>query len=159
MSILKQIKNQEELQPISREESKHFSEGRSEGAPYLFYNKEEFCDLMGHAVTYYETGVLLTLKDINKDYPDISRSFEFYNNNKEQVLKIHNRNKYIFNQETRTGRYLRPIKDIEVKVFKDYLYVKETMLETQEVEEYFIDVHTCERLYYLTDKQQFSLDI
>ena len=157
MSLYQKLKGFKELEPIEEKDALHFQSGRSEGAPYLFYDFEEFCDLMGHGVTFYPNGVLLYIKDKNKDY-ETSRSFVFYNNDKLEVLKAHNRRSQ-YNPETRSTKYLPPIKDIEVKVYKDYIYIKETVFETNEIQERIIDVHTGEKLNDFVDGQQVSMDL
>ena len=50
----------------------------------MFFQGEEHADLMGHEVTFYTNGVLLTLKDKHKTYPDLEKSFIFYNNKGEK---------------------------------------------------------------------------
>ncbi len=143
MSLLEELEQIEELkeaEPIAESESKCFKVGRSEGAPYLFHDFEEYCDLMGHGVVFYSTGVLMYMKDKNKDF-ETSRSYVFHNNEKMEVLKAHNRRSQ-FNPETRTSKYLPPIKDIEVKVFEDYVYSRETMFETNEIKETLIEIAT-----------------
>ena len=157
MSLYRNLKGYEELQPIDESESKYFKTGRSEGAPYLFHDFEEFCDLMGHGVVFYPNGVLLYMKDQNKDY-ETSRSFVFYNNNKLEVFKSHNRRSH-FNPETRTSTYLPPLKDIEVKVYADFIYAKETSFETNNVKEYLISVHTGEKIDDLIDGEQLSFNL
>lgn len=157
MSLSKNLEGFKELKPIEESESKYFKTGRSEGAPYLFHDFEEFCDLMGHGVIFYPNGVLLYIKDQNKDF-ETSRSFVFYNNNKQEVFKSHNRRSQ-FNPETRSSTYLPPLKDIKVKIYKDFIYTKETVFETNQVVEYLIDVHTGQKIDDLIDGEQLSFNL
>lgn len=156
MELHKKLKGAKELKPIEEKCSKHFKSGRSEGAPYLFYKDEEFCDLMGHEIVFYPNGVLLQLKDRYKDHPT-SKSYVFYNNNKVRIVKSHNR-RPSFNLETRTNTYLPPLVDIEIKVYENYIYLKETNLETKEVTEEIFSVHTGEKLNNLAESEQLSIN-
>ena len=156
MELHKKLKGLKELQPIEESESRHFKSGRSEGAPYLFYKDEEFCDLMGHEIVFYPNGVLLKLKDMYKDHPT-SKSFVFYNNNKIRVVKSHNR-RPSYNFETRSNKYLPPVVDIEIKVYENYIYLKETNFETKQVEEQIFSVHTGEKLNDLAKSEQMSIE-
>ena len=119
MVLIVDNKEFHEIEPITEKESLHYECKRSEGAPYLFYDFEECCDLMGHGVVFYPNGVLMFIKDENKDYTT-SRSFVFYNNDMVDVFKAHNR-RSLYNKETRTNEYLPPLKNIEVKVFEKYI--------------------------------------
>lgn len=157
MSYYKSLIEDSESTPITEKESEHFKEGRSEGAPYLFYDYEEFCDLMGHKITYYPTGVLLSLKD-NCKFFETSKSFVFYNNDKKTVLDIHNLN-YKYNALSRTRDYAEPTKDIDVKVYEDYLLVTETDFANQTTVEYLVDVHTGEKITDLIDGEQLSFNL
>lgn len=157
MSLYKKLRGLKELDPIDEKQSKHFKNGRSEGAPFLFYNDEEFCDCMGHELVFYPNGVLMRIKDKLKDF-ETSRSFVFYNNNKLKVLKAHNR-RSSYNLAMRMSDYLPPLKDIEVKIYENYIYVKETNFETKEVEEQIISVHTGEKLNNLAESEQLSIDL
>lgn len=157
MELLKKLKGLKELEPSVEQKSRYFEFGRSEGAPYLFYKGEEFCDLMGHEIIYYPNGVLLRLKDNCKDF-ETSKSFVFYNNNKLRVAKAHNRIS-VFDFKARMSTYRPPEKDIEVKVYQDYIYVRETNFKTKEVEEQIISVHTGEKLNNIIESNQLSIDL
>lgn len=111
-----------------------YSVGRDkEGAPYLFYNMEEFEDLMGHEVKFYSNGVLLSLKDKFKTSED-EQSFIFYNNNKQRVLNITNSK----NLDSKA-----PNVDYQVVVHRGFVEVTETNRETKEKETYFQSIKTC----------------
>lgn len=155
MSDFKPLNVSAELSQITEKENKFFQSGKSEGAPYLFYKFEEFEDLMGHDICFYENGVLLVLKDSVKDYTE-SRSFVFFNNDGKRVFKAHNRRPV---QTSEGYKYLRPEEDIQVKVYKDFIRVTKIDLKTKEKSEDYYDVLTGEVLQTFNEGEQLSIDI
>jgi len=149
--------NHVELKPMLEEENKFFQQGRSEGAPYLFYKYEELCDLMGHKIIYYPNGVLLALRNEFRDF-ETSKSFVFINNQAETIIDIHNRNS-VRDPKTKDRTLFPPKFDIEIKVCEDYIYVKETDFETKSETEYVVDILTKQKNYINTKNDQLGMNI
>lgn len=153
----------EELPQIDPNHSLFESKRNTEGDWCLFFKKEEVDELMGHKVEFYPNGVLLVLKEGAKDFskqtnPNLifeSKSFVFYNNEpigeferKRPILEIHNRNR---DKQTRT--LLEPIKDVDVKVFEHFLYVKDgSKIRT-------IDILTGNEIFEYQPCNQIGFDI
>ena len=137
MSLLfDRLKSSEIMKEIDPKDSP-FSVGKDkEGAPYLFYNMEEFEDLMGHEVKFFPNGVLLSLKDKFKQKPD-EQSFIFYNNKKQIVLNV--TNSKILNSQA-------PNNDYNIVVHRGFIEVTETNRETLEKETYFKSIKTCNKV-------------
>lgn len=131
--------------------SEYFTVGRSEGEPYLFLNMEPFESLMGHYPVYFENGVLLTLKDEVK-YFNNSKSYVFYDNKGKEILEIYNTKKF-YNPKTGISEPVPPKFDIEIKIYKGNIYVKETDFETKEENEYFIDIKTKNKIIDVFEKK------
>ena len=165
MSASKLLQSQKQLEEIDPSLSRFESKRNREGDWCLFFNKQEIDELFGHYVKFYPNGVLLVLSDdakdfLKKNYPELkyeSKSFIFYNdekvdniNDKQPIFKIHNRNK---NRDTKS--YEEPIRDIEIVVCEHYLYVKEI---GNSIKEYLVDVLTGEKIQYITDDAQYTMD-
>lgn len=161
------FEHEKELEEIPSGKSLFESKRNREGDRCLFFKTEEVDTLFGHEVKFYPNGALLVLREDAKDYsknkdPMLkieSKSFIFYNNekveniqDKEPVLRIHNRNK---NKET--GEFEPPIKDIEVKIFEHSILVEETIGDLKNI--YAIDVLTGDKTSFVTDDEQLSYDI
>lgn len=137
------LKSYPELSEIPEEKS-FFGGRRYDGEAYLFYKGEPLDALTGHEIKYYPNGVLLVLKESLR-YFDESRSFVFYNNEGKQVFKEYNTKRY-YNRALAMSEAVKPTYDLEVKVLERFLYVKETDFETRDVNEYFIDVLTGQKI-------------
>ena len=165
--FLKSIRDVE-LSEIDPQKSSYVSKRNKEGDRCLFYKRDEVTELVGHEVKFYENGVLLVLLDYAKDYskdkhPNLkieSQSYIFYNNEeikdmtmKQPVFEIHNRNK-----NKQTMKILPPVKDIEIRVFKHYLYVKSIDTEENTTTEYVVDVLTGKKTFAFDESNQISID-
>ena len=133
MSILfDRLKSNPILEEVDPEKTP-FSYGRSEGAPYLFFNREELQDLMGHEIKFYKSGVLLVFKDKHKEHEN-ENSFIFFNNEGKQVLSISNIKYNGYNPRN------KPKTTISLTPREGFIQIKSENLETEEIDEYFVSI-------------------
>ena len=157
MSVHSVIKGMKPMSLIDIKKSPYSVKRDNEGAPYLYYRDEEFADLSGQQATFFQCGVFLDLKDNCKEYEN-SKFFRFFTNDKKEILHLDNWRSNPTRSYT-DCRSLPPTVDFEVRLFENYIYVKEIDLETKQETEYLINVRTGEKLYDLTEGEQLSFDV
>ncbi len=126
-----------------------FEEGRSEGAPYLFFNNEELQDLMGHEIKYYPSGVLLVLKEKHKEHSN-ENSLIFINNDGKQVFSWSNLNYNGY------GARPKPETKIDLVVREGFLHVKMFNLNKERIDEYFVTIKEGKKIYDIFEKNNES---
>jgi len=136
MSIYSRIKSEPPVEEVQKNQTPFYMSNTNEGFECLVFNGEEIYDEGGHTFTFYENGVLLTLKNNCRFHKDCehhngSKSFIFYNNNGEKVLDVYN-----------STREKEPEKDIDVTIYNGFILVKETSFKNNSETEYFVSVKT-----------------
>ena len=120
------------IEPI--EESRVYTVKRdNEGDWCLFKNYDEYvANMMGRYATYYPNGVLLTLKDKHKRFPD-EQSYEFFNNDGVSVYNFSN-------VGTVRGVTNEPTSKVSLKVQEGLLWIERESLVDDRREEFFVTV-------------------
>ena len=158
MSIYSRIKSESPIEPISKDKTPFYLSNTNKGSECLMFNDDELHDEGGHYITFYPNGALLSLKESCKYYPD-SKSFIFYNNDGKKVFELYNSIKD--KSSNHPSGFLPPEKDIDVKIYRSHILVRETNLKNLSETEYFISIKTGEKLvdWGKTCENQFSMDI
>ena len=145
MSIYSRIKSESPVEPIKKDETPFYMSNTNKGSECLIFGESEILhDEGGHSFTFYPKGVLLTLKESCKFYPN-SKSYIFFNNNGEKVFEMYNSIK-VRNNETHSTEFLPPEKDINVTIYEGFILVEETDLKSGEKTEYFVSIRTGEKI-------------
>jgi len=140
MSILfDRLKSNPILDEVSPDKTP-FSLASSEGAPYLFFKGEEFYDLMGCEIKYYDCGVLLVFKDKHKEHENESL-FKFFNNDGVKVFEWSNIKHNGYDKRE------KPIVNINLTIRQGLIQVQTQNTITNETEEYFVRIKNGDKIF------------